>query len=138
MALQVRDPRSDQNAGSTNGLTGTQHQGGFIDVAGIDLGNGTAAIALITVSRSKTTAGPFATSSQLLAADVTRVAATIINTDSSKKLYIGLNGAAAVIGTNPVAPNAVYNAPPGSVAGQINGIWDASATGDASIVATTA
>jgi hypothetical protein len=138
MALQVRDPRTDQNNGAPDAQTGQQHQGGYVDVAGIDLGNGTAAIALVTVTRTKTTVAQSSSSVQLLAADVSRVAATIVNTDTVKTLYIGLNGAAAVTGTNPVAPGSAYNVPTKAIAGQVNGIWDSGATQGASILATTA
>jgi hypothetical protein len=138
--MQVRDPRGDSRPGvnTKNPQTGTAQLGGLIDIAGVDLGNGTCALATIEVTRTSTTVGHSATSVQLLAADSTRLAATIVNTDSSKTLYIGLNGAAAVVGTNPVAPNAAYNVDPKYVAGQVNGIWDAGATGGASILATTA
>ncbi len=136
--LRVRDPRGDQNAGATNAQTGTQHQGGFIDLAGVDLGNGTAALPTIAVARTTTTVAPSTSSVQLLPADVTRLAATVVNEDSAKNLYIGVNGAAAVVGTNTVKPKAAFNVPAPVVAGQVNGIWDAGATQDASILATTA
>lgn len=138
--MQVRDPRGNKTPGiaTANPQTGTATMGGFVDIAGVDLGNGTAALAVIAVTRTKTTGGPYATSTQLLAADVSRLAATIVNNDTVKTLYIGINGATAVIGTNPVLPGAAYNVDPKYVAGQINGIQDAGATLGAAILATTA
>lgn len=107
-------------------------------VAGVDLGNGTAALAIVSLTRSKTTAGPFSSSTQLIAADVSRLALTIVNTDTTKNLYLGLNGAAAVAGTNTVAPGAAFNLDPKYVAGQVNGLWDSGATAGASLLASTA
>lgn len=138
MAIQARDPRTDQNSGATSAQTGAQHQGGFADVAGIDLGNGTHALAVISVSRAASSAGPYASSTQLLAADPTRIAASIVNTDTTHNLYLGLNGATATTGSKyVVAPGAVFNVPANVVAGQVNAIWAAGATLGASILATT-
>jgi hypothetical protein len=138
--MQVRDPRGDSRPGiaTTNPQTGKATVGGIVDLAGIDLGNGTAALATINVTRAKTTAGPDFVSTQLIAADVSRLALTIVNSDATQNLYLGLNGAAAVLGTNPVAPGAAFNVDPKYVAGQVNGIWDAGATAGASMLATTA
>jgi hypothetical protein len=136
--MLIRDPRSDGSASAKNAQSGTSSQGGFLEMLGVDLGNGCAAVATIAVTRTKTTVGESATSVQLLAADVTRVAATIVNTDTTKTMYVGLNGAPAVAGTNPIPPLGSYNVPPANVQAQINGIWDAGATGGANVLATTA
>lgn len=144
-SIQARDPRSDTNfSASGNAQVGaagvapnTNAPGGYKDAAGVDLGNGTAAILVIVATRTKTQVAPSTTSTQLLAADVTRVAASIQNSDTAKNLYIGLN-TAAVAGTNAVPPGGVYNVPVANIAQVINGIWDSGATGDANIMATTA
>lgn len=143
--LVVRDPRSDaavNPAGNAQvGAPGTSPNtngiGGFKTAQGVDLGNGNAAVLVIVATRTKTQVAPSTTSTQLLAADVTRVAASIQNTDTAKNLYIGLN-TNAVVGNNTVPPGGVYNVPPANIAQVINGIWDSGATGDANIMATTA
>lgn len=143
--LVVRDPRSDVSVNSGGnaqvGAPGTAPNtngiGGFKDAQGIDLGNGTAAVLVIVATRTKTQVAPAQTSTQLLAADVSRVAVSIQNTDTSKNLYIGLN-APAVVGTNTVPPGGVFNVPVPNVAQQIMGIWDSGASGDANVLATTA
>jgi hypothetical protein len=113
--------------------------GGLVDLAGVDLGNGTAALAVISVTRTAASAGPYAASTQILAADVSRLAATIVNNDTTKNLYIGLNGATATTSsTIVVPPKGAYNVPADSVAGQINGIQAAGASGTVSSLATTA
>lgn len=138
-----RDPRSDSGvapAGNPQvggGLSGSSI-GGYKEAAIVDLGNGTGALVTLAAVRTKTTPAASSTSTQLLAADVSRLAVTILNTDTTKTLYIGLNGVAAVAGTNPVPPLSVYNVPVKYVAAQVNGIWDAGATGPANVLATTA
>lgn len=138
--MNVKDPKTDSGLKLPSlSPTGKQHQGGYADVAGLDLGNGTALLLTYPATRTKTTPATSATSVQLLAADATRLAATIVNNDATKKLYLGYNGAAAVVGTGDfVAPNGALSIQAVNIAGQVNGIWEAGATGGASIVATTA
>jgi len=136
--MQLQDPRTDKTQLATS-PTGVQHNGGYADAAGVDLGNGTMALLTVAATRTKTTPAASATSVQLLAADSSRVAATIVNTDPAKKLYLGFNGAAAVVGVGTVvAPKAAVSVPAATIAGQINGIWEAGPTGTAAITATTA
>jgi hypothetical protein len=128
---QVGKPGSIKNTPNTNGI------GGYKEIAAVDLGNGTAALATYAITRTTTTVVPAQTSTQLLPANVGRIAATILNPDPTYNLYIGLAGAAAVPGTNTVGPGQIYNVPVADVALQINGIWDTGATQSASILATT-
>ncbi|HEY1882223.1 MAG TPA: hypothetical protein VGG51_04190 [Candidatus Cybelea sp.] len=135
MAIQARDPRTDS---TSSPQTGQQHLGGFADVAGIDLGNGTVALVLVTATRTATTVDAADSSTQLLDADTTRLAATIQNTDTVETAYLGL-GVDAVVGQGiAIAPNGIANVPASKVAGIINAIWTGSPSGDAAILATTA
>lgn len=137
--LRVTDPRGDTNAKTTNPQTGTQHIGGQIDVMGVDLGNGFAALATIAVVRTPSTVAGAITSTQLLAADSSRLAVSVANTDVSSTLYLGVNGAAAVVGVGiAIPPGSAKSVPVGQTAGVLNGIWTAGVTGSAKITATTA
>jgi hypothetical protein len=128
---QVGKPGSIPNTPNTNGI------GGYKELFAVDLGNGTALLATYAVTRTVTTQAPETTSTQLLPANVARIAVTILNPDTTFNMYIGLAGAAAVANKNTVGPGQTYNVPVADVALQINAIWDSGATASASILATT-
>lgn len=50
--MRLRDPRGNKSVNTTNDQTGTASIGGLMDIAGTDLGNGTAALATINVTRT--------------------------------------------------------------------------------------
>lgn len=55
-----------------NPQTATSHVGGFIELAVVDLGNQTGALATVQVTRRKSTVASSSTSEQLLPADVSQ------------------------------------------------------------------
>ncbi len=137
MNIDAKDPRSDKNlVAGGNQATGQQTIGGFMNLAAVDLGNQTGALLTVVAVRATTTFVSGAVSTQALAANSERLAATIVNAGNTGNLYIGVNGASAVAGLNTVAPNAAYNLPVADVAGQTNGIWDVGSAGPAKITET--
>lgn len=100
---------------ATNSETGLNSPGRVLEVAVVDIG-GVGALLTISGTRTKTSAGPLSTSTQILAADVTRVAASVQNTDS-KLSYLGF-GVAAVVGQGSrIAPDNAVAIPAKYVAG---------------------
>lgn len=96
---------------------------------------------LVTIAATKAVTTPTGTgtSAQILAADASRLGATIVNTDPASTLFLGVNGATAVIGSGiAIAPAAAYQLTDPQINGQVNGIWNGTPTVGASIAAYTA
>jgi hypothetical protein len=136
MAMQAKDPRGDYSAGATNPETGLSTPGGVLEVAVVDIG-GVGALVTVAGTRTKTTPGPLAASTQILAADVTRVAASVQNNDATHAAYLGF-ATAAVVGSGLAIPAGGAVAIPGKyVTGVINAIQASGATGTLTVIATT-
>ena len=124
--MDLKDPNSP------NGITV-----GY-DPAGRVVG-GIAVQVVLLATKTVTTPTGTTSSAQLLAADSTRLGATIVNTDPSSTLWLGVNGATAVVGIgHSIAPSASYSLSTPEAAGRVNGIWTAGVTVGASISAYTA
>lgn len=110
-----------------------------LEVAGRQITSSLAVMLTLAVTNTPSTVVSSATSVQLLAAAANRVGATIVNTDTAQTLWLGFNGAAAVVGTGTsIPPLGGLRVPDANIAGQINGIWTGTPTGGASISAYTA